>query len=88
MSDFLTEKEIEDLLILETRQLTMPDGKTVPVNGFKLMWNSFDLLQEAGMFTAELLIELAHSWSEREGIPFDTTLKNICGYAHEQASKL
>lgn len=88
MSRFLTEKETEQHLESETRTLTLPDGRAVPVRGFKLMWNSFDLLQQAGMFTAEYLIELAYSWSEREGIAFDTTLHNICAYAHEQAKKL
>jgi len=88
MNKFLTEKETEKRLESETRMLTLPDGKTVPVRGFKLTWNSFDLLQQANMFTAEQLIELAYSWSEREGIAFDTTLHNICAYAHEQAKKL
>ena len=88
MDKFLTEKETEHLLEFEVRNLAMPSGEVIPVRGFKMMWQSFDLLQQAGMFTQEKLIELAYSWSEREKLPFETTLSHICGYAHRQGKKL
>lgn len=88
MAEFLTEKKIEALLETEMRILTMPDGKSVPVRGFKMMWDAFDLIRNANMFTEERMIELAYSWSEREGIPFEKTLSNLIAYIHQQAKRI
>ena len=88
MNDFLTEQQTERFLEKQTRMLTMPDGKMVAVSGFMVMWNAFELLQEANMFTEERLIELAYSWSERENIPFEETLKNLIGFIHSEVKKI
>lgn len=84
----MTEQQTEALLEQDTRILTMPDGKKIPVRGFKLMWNAFDLLLEANMFTEDKLIELAYSWSQREGLSFDEALKNLVGFIHVQVKRL
>ncbi len=77
---FITEKETEDLLALETREIVMPDGSRRPFTGFRLMWNSFERIVNDGLFTEPELAGVAVLWANETGCPFDRTFPNTVGF--------
>jgi hypothetical protein len=77
---FITEKETEEWLNLETRDLPMPDGATRPLTDFKLTWNSFDFIVRFGMFTPLELVKLAYLSTSETGFPFEETFPNVVAF--------
>jgi len=56
---FITDKEVEDLLNISTRELLMPGGATRSFQGYKLMWKALDFLVVCGRWSRRELIDLA-----------------------------
>lgn len=84
MIDFLTERQIEDLLTSETRCLTVPDGSTQVVTADKLFWIRHDLLIEAYITTADTLYELTYMNMSSKGYCFSDAFKSIVSYIDNQ----
>lgn len=88
MKRFITEKETEALLEPETRDITMPDGSSRPITGFKLMWRSFDFLTATPFykpkpyFTEARLVELALSSAQEMGYSFERSFPNMVAYVN------
>lgn len=87
MSFFITEKETEQLLELETRNIPMPDGQMLPFTTFKLMWESYDFLIVCGKYTGKELVDLAIRNSEEMGYSFEDSFPNVLAYLHRHARK-
>ena len=89
MGKFLTEKETEEWLTLETRCIPLPDGTTRPFTGFKLMWRSWDylILTGKGRYTPQRLVELATINSQEMGYSFDDSLPTVLAYLHRGLRK-
>ena len=85
---FITEKQTEDLLALETRDIVMPDGSRRPFTGFRLMWNSFDQIVDDGLFAGPELAGLAVLATNETSQPFDRTFPNTVGYVAGQLRQL
>jgi hypothetical protein len=85
---FMTEKETEEWLELETRSVRMPDGATRPLTLFRLAWNSFDHVIESGLFTDTELAGLAVEASNETGQPFDRTFPNMVAYVAREVRKM
>lgn len=80
MSFFITEKQTEDWLIYETRDLPMPDGSFRPVTDFKLGWELYDLLLSISDYTPERLVGFALEESQLSGLPFEKTFPSCVAY--------
>lgn len=84
----MTEKQTEDWLKLETRNITMPDGSTRPISMFKLHWNGYDfLVAEWKTFTEEKLVQIALNDAARTGRSFEQQFPNIVAYAYRTLRK-
>ncbi len=64
MSFFITDKEVEDLLQIDSRELTMPDGTARTFTGIKLMWKAFDFLVVCGKWSRRELVDIAMRMQE------------------------
>ena len=53
MIDFMTEREIEDLLLSERRELVSTDGDRQIITADRLFWLRFDLLLQAFITTLD-----------------------------------
>jgi len=87
MSFFISEKETENYLEVETRDLPMPDGTIKPFTGFKLMWRAVDyLIITAGYSRAELA-DLAIKNAKEMGYSFEDSFPNVVAYVHREIKK-
>jgi hypothetical protein len=77
MVPFLTEKQVEAYVALETRDLAMPDGTSRPFTGFNLMWSVFDTLVTLGLYSKARLVEFAVQETETAGVPFDVAFPAV-----------
>jgi len=78
---FWTEKETEHWLESETRSVKMPDGSMRPVTDFRLLWENFDCLCAAHLFTEERLVELALDSSKETGHSFEDSFVSVVACA-------
>jgi hypothetical protein len=84
---FITEKETEEFLALETRELPWPDGSIRPFTEMRLFWSSFDWLVEQKQYTPKRLVELAIMSSEETGRAFADTFRDSIAYMHKEFEK-
>jgi hypothetical protein len=59
MASFVTDKEIESLLEVVSRDMPMPNGTTRSFTGIKLMWKALDFLIVIGRWSQAELINIA-----------------------------
>ncbi len=85
MTDFLTEKQTEDLLKPETNTITLPNGKTETIRATKLFWIRLDLLIKANIITMKRLIELTHINQQDMGYGFDDAFLSVVAYVDQRA---
>ncbi len=74
MTDFLTQKQTEHLLELQSRKLPMANGDTRPISGTNLFWQRKDLYMEAQIFTFEGLTRMVQTRMVRTGCELSTSL--------------
>ncbi len=80
MERFWTEKETEAYLVLQTRNLPMPDGSSLPFTAFRLIWLHFeDLIRLLG-YTPERIVELAVQETQATGVDFQTAFPAVVAY--------
>lgn len=85
---FITEKASEDLLVFETRDITMPDGSTRPFTGMKLMWKSYDfIVHEYRQFKPQEVTALTALMSKEMKLPFDRCFPSLVAYVHQEIRK-
>ncbi len=84
---FLTEKQTEAWLEMETRDLPMPDGTLRPFTDTKLHWNAYDFIVSQEMFTGARLVELSLIDSKETGFPFEMSFPNTVSYAYFRLRK-
>lgn len=88
MSGFFTEKETEAFLQNESRILILPDGRKESVTTFRLIWESFDLMQDTRAFTNQELIGWSYNWYMREQkYDFATYFENLVAFAFSHVKK-
>ena len=85
MTDFLTEKQTEDLLAPETNTITLPSGKLETIRATKLFWIRLDLLIKANIITMKRLIELSHINQQDMGYNFDDAFQSVVTYVDQRA---
>lgn len=74
-----TEKQIEDYLQDETRQLTSPDGHRVTVTLFRTYWITYDAIRVDDVYTENELVAWAQRRAEQEGIGFTEAFRSNLG---------
>lgn len=84
---FMTERETEEWLTLETRPIPMPNGAARPYTAMKVFWGAWDFLLIWKLYTAEKLIDLAERNSKAKGYSFEQSLEAIVAYASNDARK-
>jgi len=87
MSFFISEKDTEAYLALETRKLPMPDGTMQPLTGFKLMWRSVDYLILTAGYSRKQLVQLALINTKETGHSFEESFNNVIAYIHREIRK-
>ncbi len=80
MTDFLTEKQTEALLKLETRRLPLPEGGTQTMTATRLLWKRVDLFGRAQMFTLDELVGLARMNMADTKYSFEEAFKSVVAY--------
>ena len=80
MSFFMTEKQVEELLEFQTRELLMPDGSRRVIGAFKFTWDDFAFLNECACFRNPGVVEMALTNSEEVKIPFETSFAGTVTY--------
>ena len=87
MAFFISEKETEEYLERETRDIPMPDGSTRPFTTTRLAWRSLDYILEWGWFTQERVVELAIINAEEVGLSFEDSFNDTLAYIHAEMRK-
>jgi len=82
MGFFITERQTEEYLAPETRELPMPDGSTRPLTAFKLLWRSWDYLILCGGYGRRELTALAQVNAQEVGCSFDESLRDTLAFLH------
>lgn len=83
MGFFITEKEVEDYLAQETRDIVMPDGTRRPMTAFKLAWRSFDfILDNTEYVTEQTITGWAQDEAQGSGRSFEQAFHAVLAYAH------
>lgn len=80
MKPFLTEKQIEDLLVNETRMLPLPGGGEQVMTGPNLMWQAVDFITGTHRFTMNELIGFARSTMAEKGYSFEEAFQSVVAY--------
>lgn len=83
-SFFISEKETENLLQVETRSLPMPGGGTKPVSMSKLHWQSYGFILQNGFYDTARLVELANMNCREMGYSFDTSFPDVVAFVHRK----
>ncbi len=81
---FYTEKQVEEMLITETRELPMPDGSVRQHTDFHLMWNTLDYLMGNYEIDLEWFVNLGLMHAEESNLPFDKAFANMVGYVRHR----
>ncbi len=84
---FVTEKETEELLQIETRDLPMPDGTIQPYTGFHIMWNSLDYLIGNYDLELEWFVKMASTDAEEMDRTFEQAFRNTIAYVRQEYKK-
>jgi hypothetical protein len=87
MKTFMTEKQIEDLLVNETRMLPLPGGGEQVMTGPKLMWQSVDFFINASIYTQAELIGFTRRTMTEKGYSFDDAFKSVIAYIDGRISR-
>jgi len=85
MSNFITEKQTEDLLTPEVNTITLPNGTTETIRANKLFWIRLDLLIKANIITMKRLIELTYMNQRDMGYSFDDAFQSVVACVDQRA---
>ena len=88
MEEFMTERQIENHLVSESRRLSMPDGSIRQVRQFRLAWSVFDNVQRMNLFSAEDMIAMSWDHMKRRGEPFETSFGRVIGSIHRRVKAI
>lgn len=83
----MTEKQIEDLLVNETRMLPLPGGGEQVMTGPKLMWDNLDLIIRTRSFTLDEIIALSRQTMSSKGYSFEEAFKSVVAYIDGRISR-
>lgn len=81
MSDFMTEKEIEDLLVRETRSV---EGAPHPVTAMRSLWVSLDCIQTMSNFTVRDIVGLTKMSMKEQGYSFTEAFEAVIAFTHRE----
>lgn len=87
MKTFMTEKQIEDLLVNETRMLPLPGGGEQVMTGPKLMWQAVDFFINSRSYTLNELIGFTRSTMTEKGYSFEEAFKSVVAYIDGRISR-
>lgn len=82
MDGFLTDKQTEELLVLESRALSRPEGGTVTVTEFAIYWRSLDAILSLTDYTEKEIVRLARINQVELQCDFKAALSSVIGYIH------
>lgn len=75
-----TDKQIENYLTEETRELTGSDDKPVSVTMFRTYWITYDAVRVDDVYTEAELVDWAHRRVEDEGHSFVDVFRSNMGH--------
>jgi len=78
--EFLTEKQIETYLEMETRSLAMPEGGHQIVRANNLCWSIYDGIINLKDYTSEEIIGLTRRHMSVAKISFEEAFINLIGH--------
>jgi hypothetical protein len=84
---FMTDKQTEDWLKSQTRDLPMPDGTIETYTTFKNVWHAYDLLTELCGYTATELLGYVREEMDLQSIDFDSAFRCIIGFLDDERRK-
>lgn len=84
---FMREKDIEALLVLETRDLPWPDGVKRPFTMTKWYWDAYEFLIVCTEFTPASLVAAALTDCAEMKRKFEDAFPNLLAYASNIARK-
>lgn len=85
---FLTEKDMEALLVEETRTLPMPDGTAKVVRNFKMTWTNYDIVLKYGPLSAIEISTLMMFRAAKFGLEPGHALREVLIPLRRQANKV
>ncbi len=77
---FYTEKQMDDFLQSEERNITMPDGSSLIVNGSRLMWKHFDFLVDYTSFNEANIVKTTFSSCAETNLLFEAQFHEVVGF--------
>lgn len=84
MPDFLTEKEIEALLQMETRDILHPDDRIKPLSAMRSLWISLDAITTMSSFTEAQIVGLSTVTMREKGYDFRDALSAVVSFIHKE----
>lgn len=79
MSEFLDDEEVEQALVMETRQLRMLDGSAQPFTETRSFWETYDFVLQQKAASTRRLVRLALAEREVRDLPFEFTFPHVVG---------
>jgi hypothetical protein len=85
MTKFRTDKEMEELLAVEDRELRTSEGELLRLRLFTVTWKKYDavLAQSRTGLTVEQLVEIARAEAARSDMPFDAMFAGTVHMLHK-----
>lgn len=79
MGFFITEKQTEEWLQEEVRDMLMPDGTRKPVRAFRITWSARDFIEEFTDIPEQEISEIAQMYVEETGKPYEEAYFDTLG---------
>ncbi|MEZ5691651.1 MAG: hypothetical protein R3D71_08310 [Rickettsiales bacterium] len=83
----MTEKEIEEWLVLERHDITLPDGTIHSINADRVFWNAFNFIRDYSSLSMEDVVRLTRRTMISKNCDFEAGLKCIITAAYREIMK-
>lgn len=84
MPDFMTEKEIEAYLVLETRKVPHPDGGLVAITAMRSLWSSLESVLTMSDYRLADIAGLANLSMAEKGYSYPEAFEAVVSYLHKE----
>ena len=84
MPDFMTETEIESYLVMETRDLPLPEGGKQSVTAMRSLWASLESVLAMSSFTLDEIVGLTRMSIQEKGYSFQEAFEAVVSFMHKE----
>lgn len=87
MPEFITEREIEHYLEMETRDILHPDDAIRPMTAMRSLWASLDAVTTMSSYTESDIVGFATVTMREQGCAFKDALTAVVSFIHQEINR-